>query len=235
VAALGGGGGGGARVATGSSDGRVLVWDVALAEGDGGGEGGPVLHALRGHRDAVVALAALAGGDRLASGSWDRSVIVWDVRREVALLQLPHPQCVRALVAARGGQRLAVGCDDGRVFVWAVAAERRRRLEAPEEAVKAGALTLLEGHTSWVRSLAELPDGRLASGSNDRTVRVWERGWEELGATRACAEVLGGHAGPVTALAALPDGRLAAGDAASLRLWDVRFEKGAAPTGDYID
>jgi WD40 repeat protein len=32
---------------------------------------------------------------------------------------------------------------------------------------------VLEGHTSYVSALAVLPDGRLASGSADTTVRVW--------------------------------------------------------------
>jgi len=32
---------------------------------------------------------------------------------------------------------------------------------------------VLKGHTSYVYALAVLPDGRLASGSGDSTVRMW--------------------------------------------------------------
>jgi WD40 repeat protein len=32
---------------------------------------------------------------------------------------------------------------------------------------------MLEGHTGVIHGLAVLPDGRLVSGSNDKTVRVW--------------------------------------------------------------
>ena len=65
----------------------------------------------------------------------------------------------------------------------------------------------LRGHRSWVRSLALLPGGRLASGGDDGTVQLWDaaRGDEATAA-------LEGHGGAVRALAALPDGRrLAAG------------------------
>ena len=65
----------------------------------------------------------------------------------------------------------------------------------------------LAGHTSNVRALAVLPDGKLASGSDDKTVRVWDA------ASGACLLTLAGHTRAVNALAALPDGKLASGSA----------------------
>src|SRR5262249_54830085 len=64
-----------------------------------------------------------------------------------------------------------------------------------------------------VTDLAVLSDGRLASGGEDGTVRVWDPHKGEPLALR-------GHGGPVFALAALPDGRLASGgEGGAVRVW----------------
>ena len=77
----------------------------------------------------------------------------------------------------------------------------------------------LEGHTGRVLSLAALPQGLLASGSYDQTVRVWNV------AARTCVAVLQGHTAYVWGLAALPDGRLASGSQDKddvIRVWELR-------------
>ena len=74
----------------------------------------------------------------------------------------------------------------------------------------------LEGHSGSVAALCLLPDGRLASGADDNTIRLWD---VAAGAETARLE---GHSGRVAALCLLPDGRLASGaDDNTIRLWDV--------------
>lgn len=75
---------------------------------------------------------------------------------------------------------------------------------------------------SAVGALVTLPDGRLASGCGDGTIRLWDP------ASGACSAVFEGHQDWVNALAVLGDGRLASGsNDNTIRLWDPTHPDGA--------
>lgn len=156
--------------------------------------------------DAITSLVLLPDG-RLASAHQDDYIGFWDPARGGASAGMMtfKTGLVGALAALPDGH-LAAGIERD-VCLMTLPTVRP--------------LTLLEGHTDTVRSLAVLSGGsHLVSGSADGTLRVWDL------AAGACSKVMtaGPAAGGVSALVVLDDGaRVAActdGDK-TVRVWDV--------------
>src|SRR5262249_42884854 len=59
----------GRRLATGSDDRTIKLWDTTTGE---------EVFTLRGHTAGVICVAFSPDGRRIASGGWDRTVRVWD-------------------------------------------------------------------------------------------------------------------------------------------------------------
>jgi len=94
-------------------------------------------------------------------------------------------------------------------------------LKDREAAIVASNSKVLRGHTKYVDSVSWSPDGQLASGSNDDTIRIWDV------VTGKSEKTLEGHTGYVFSVSWSPDGQqLASGSAdTTIRIWDVANEK----------
>ena len=91
-------------------------------------------------------------------------------------------------------------------------------VQALEDALTSVGGHPLTGHNGGINSLAIAPDGRLVTGSADKTARVWD-----LKDPAAPPRVLRGHENVISALAFAPDGRLVTGSYdKTARVWDLK-------------
>lgn len=162
------------------------------------------IRVLKGHRDSVESLAFLDNGARLASGSVDGTIRIWDVESGKTIRTLKgHRRSVNALAVSPDGKLLVSAGNESELLTW-----------DPATGTPRGKLV---GHSLDVYALAFSPDGRwLASGGRDRTVIVWDM------TTRKPVHKLEGHEDTVMALAFSPDGNwLLSGDkGGQLRRWN---------------
>jgi WD40 repeat protein len=209
--------------------------------------GGALLLVLTGHQAGVNAVAVTPDGRLAVSGSWDRTLRIWDLESGAEQRRLEGHEGAVCAVALTPEGRLAISAShDHTLRIWDIeTGEERRRLEGHEGAVYAVAVTpdgRLALSASWdrtlrlwdlktgqergrlrsdegaVKAVALTPDGRLAvTGSDDRTLRVWVL---ETGQER---RRLAGHEGAVKAVVLTPDGRVvvSGSDDHTLRIWDI--------------
>jgi WD40 repeat protein/DNA-binding SARP family transcriptional activator len=189
----------GRMLASGSHDGKILLWDVGIPERS------RMLGSLQGHSKTVSALVFHPNSAILASGSADCTIRLWDCSTLQARQILQgHASDVAALDFSADGQTLVSASSDRMVRWWDVQTGR--------------ALDLLNGYIDTIHALSFRPDGRhLASGGADGMIRIWESGHGRL------ERSLRGHTGQVLSVAFSPDARflVTGGTDGTIRIWDA--------------
>ncbi len=180
-------------------DDTIRIWDVSAWRRRG--------QSLRGHEDRVRSVSFSTNGTKLASGSDDGTIRLWDVESGHCLGISPRiSSWIISMSFACSGKRIVSASPDGKVRIWDACLREESRDRS-------------RGHSGPVRDVSICQNGSLvASASEDRTVRLWDsQTGEQVG------EPLKGHTGVVTSVSFSPDGRkLVSGSSdCNLRLWDA--------------
>jgi WD40 repeat protein len=153
------------------------------------------------HGDEVTDVVFSPTGDRVATGSWDGTVGLWDGLSGEKILEMRHGARVRALAFSPDGRRLA-SIAVGAVYLWNVATgeelfRSRQSGEFFDLAFAAGG-------------------GQIVTAGSDGRAHLWDAASGDLVRTLD-------HGEPIRAVAVAPDGRslVTIGADQTAKLWDA--------------
>jgi WD40 repeat protein/DNA-binding XRE family transcriptional regulator len=189
--------------AAGSRQGQAQIWLYSKRQ---------FQFTWRAHYSVVTALAFSPDEQRLATGSWDGVIKLWNTADGTLLWTSPAVDAIMGLAFSLDGRTIASGGTDGQVRIW--------------DAASGALLQTLNDHTGPVFCVTWSPDGKfLASAGHDAHIRLWKKAGADSPEIKPTpVQTLDGHSSPVRGLAFSPDGRTLASASwdGTVKLWEVR-------------
>jgi len=180
---------------------------------------------LTGHTDTVLSFLLLKDG-RLASSSSDNTIRIWSLLSfKTEIILKGHSDYIYKIIQLNDN-KIASCSDDMTIRIWDLQTQSTESVIREEYIIdtineltdgrivfsfnktitildlKNNIRQKLEGHTEEVYRIIQLKDGRIASCSLDKTIRIWNL------TTNKSEKILTGHPSPLRELIELKDGRL---------------------------
>jgi serine/threonine protein kinase len=172
----------------------------------------PTPQPMTGHTGWVRAVAFFPNGFSFASGSYDRTLRLWNIRDNQSFGTLSNHlgsiSGINAIAVHPNGSTFATACIDKSVKLWNFRSGKPIRN--------------LEGHEGQVYSVAYSPDGKtLLSASADKTIKLWNWRKGDL------LQTFVGHQDKVVSVAFDPDGKRIASASfdKTIKIWDITTNK----------
>lgn len=164
---------------------------------------------LKGHSSDVNAVVFSANGQKLFTGSDDKTIKAWDLSGKQEMFTLSgHSGWIWAIANSSENKMLASGSADNTIKLWNSSTGKE--------------IDTLRGHLGGVTSVDFSPDGKtLASGSWDKSIKLWNP------LTGKEIRTLKGHLQTVASVAYSPDGKMLASGSwdKTIKLWDLASGK----------
>ncbi len=203
---------------------------------------GPVpareLAVCRGHESGVNSVCVREDG-KIVSGSYDRTVRVWDMEGNQLAVCRDNEGMVYSVCVMRDG-KIVSGSHDATIRIWDMEGNQLAECRGHEKGVysvcvmeggrivsgsgdgtvrvwdmQANQLAECRGHEKGVYSVCVTKDGKIISGSYDNTVRVWDLQGNQLAVCR-------GHEGGVRSVCITKNGKIVSGSYdKTVRIWDM--------------
>ncbi|VDK77768.1 unnamed protein product [Litomosoides sigmodontis] len=198
-----------------SRDKTIIVWKLDgddLSGSYGGQLGGKAERALKGHGHFVSDVVMSSDGQFALSGSWDKTLRLWDLTTGVTSRQfVSHTKDVLSVAFSADNRQIVSGSRDKTIKLWNTLAQCKYTVNE-------------DCHTDWVSNVRFSPSSSnpvIVSAGWDKIVKVWNLANCKLKTNHI------GHTGYINTVTVSPDGSLCAsgGKDGNAMLWDLNEGK----------